>query len=661
MDIVLRERQNDDPEANQCSSSPVSDSASSHKPAATQRILLEKETTDASKETSPPRSGTDSANASPNSATSGTSSSVSIPPKPSASTASGSNSRLPSPLPSKPQALAPNSNASNPETTSSVVNSNSASSAAIVDVSESSAMSQAEGSFLSTIPSSSSSTPTLTRQEKATPTSSLDLPGLAAIAPTGSSKNIDLEAVPASSTPTGAGSAVVVPALNTKPGQEERPSAPPVISSATDAVSRDSTLTSNTVEPQPTESDRLSSVPSNLTTRTTSPPSLSIAPSTSSLVIESTAMPTMSTGAGSSVTNTGEPQLQSSSSSPGPHTGMIVGGVIGGAAALGVIALLLWLWKRRSQRKQQIGQPLTPLSYGPGNTSSEEVISRFAAGRQPWTRFKNFAQGWWASNGFGRSSPFTRWENDEKRGETVPLQQPIPVHTRQASLGRRASLDPFSDAHSTEVVRSATTPQHQHQHQHQRLRGILKQPPASASHSRHPSELVPFFATGMARRSRAHSVSGQRAALANNDMPPRIPASRRTSSLTIDPFEDRRNKFRSDPFDLEIDTRMLSTTATSGSSAIFVAPGSNSNTMPQRRDTRASSVYSSGSGSSTSRYTSGVANGGNWGESGLVPVAGPIVAPLVSGGNRLGATDSPTLPQDAKKEKPPNAAVGQAF
>lgn len=660
MNSVLRERQDDVPEANQCSSSPLSGSASLHKPAATQRILLEEETTDASKETSPSRSETDSATSSPNSATSVTSSSVSVPPQSSTSTTSGSNSKSSSPLPSKPQVLAPNSNDSNPETRSSVVNSSSASSASSVDVSESSVTSQIEGSSLSTM-SSSSSTPTSTRQEKATLTSSLDLPGLAAIAPTESSKIIGLEAVPAASTPTTAGPTVLLPAFNTTPGQEESSSSPPVISSATNAVSRASMLTSDTVKPQPTESDRLSSVSSNLTTRTTSPPSLNIAPSMSSLVIDSTAMPTMSPGAGSSVINNGEPQLQSSSSSSVPPTGMIVGGVIGGAAALGVIALLLWLWKRRSQRKQQIGQPLTPLSYGPGNTPSEEVMGRFAAGRQPWTRFKNFAQGWWASKCVGHSSPFTRWDNDEKRGETVPLQQPIPAHTRQASLGRRASLDPFSDAHSTEVVGSVTTPQHRHKLQHQRLRGILKQPAASASHSRHPSESVPFFATGMARRSRAHSLSGQRAAPANNDMPPRIPASRRTSSLTIDPFEDRRNKFRSDPFDLEIDTRMLSTTATVGSSANFVAPGSGSNTMSQPRDTRASSVYSSGSGSSASRYTSGVSNGGNWGESGLVPVAGPIVAPLALDGNRRGATDSPTLPQEAKKDGPPNAMVGQAF
>ncbi len=306
---------------------------------------------------------------------------------------------------------------------------------------------------------------------------------------------------------------------------------------------------------------------------------------------------------------------------------MIIGGAVGGAAALAVIALLFWLWRRRVNKKKELGQPRTPVSERSGGggrplSGGAAATRPFAAGRQASTR----VQGWWASHGVGHGAPLITPEYGEKQPAVV---QPVPARARRASLEQRALQDPFSDAHGSEarnVAAAATTAitPLQQQQQQQRLRGILKQP-APSLHSSHPSDASSIVAAAAARRSRAHSASGQQRASQ------RILASRRTSSLTNDPFEDRRTKFRSDPFDLELDTRMLSS---SSSSSSFSVP---------QRDPRASSVYSARTGTS-SRYTSGMSSA--WG-GGTEPAA--TVAPLAVGGGRSGVNDSPTLPQEPRR------------
>ncbi|KAJ4164151.1 hypothetical protein LMH87_005836 [Akanthomyces muscarius] len=499
--------------------------------------------------------------------------------------------------------------------------------------------------------SSESAAISATSQASSTRGSSIELPGLAAASPPSSSKPIDVEAAPptapsssVSSTSSPANEAADAPASTTTANQDGNTSAPPAATSSTTQLASSSpeppgqstTLPSAIVNPGASDSTVLSSSPSTLMTDISST-STSIAMATSM----SFSVTDPSDTAGSGTNSVGSPsggatptptsrragdiELQTNDGPSGPPTGMIIGGAVGGAAALAMIALLFWLWRRRSNKKRQLGQPRTPLSERPGGGSqlsggAAATAGPFAAGRPASTRAKNPLQGWWAAHGVGNNAPLITPEYGEKQAATV---QPVPARARRASLGQRALQNPFSDAHSTEVrIAAAITPQQQQQQQ-QRLRGILKQPMPTL-HSSHPSDAssVVAAAAGAARRSRAHSASGQRASQ-------RMLASRRTSSLTNDPFEERRTKFRSDPFDLELDTRMLSSSSFSSSA------------IPQK-DPRASSVYSANTGTS-SRYTSGLSS--TWGAEPAVAVA-PLV---VGGGGRSGVSDSPTLPQEPSR------------
>ncbi|KAM3510362.1 hypothetical protein MY11210_005926 [Beauveria gryllotalpidicola] len=287
-------------------------------------------------------------------------------------------------------------------------------------------------------------------------------------------------------------------------------------------------------------------------------------------------------------------QLQNDGDGGGPSMGVIIGGAVGGAAALAILALLVWLWKRQARnRKEDLGRPHSPLAVTAAAGGSHQqapyaVTGPFAAGRQASMRIKNPLQGWWASH-----RPPPRINGGQ------PMRQVAPA---------AAADDPFSDAHATQAQHAAS--------QQQRLRGILKQP-APSLHSSRPSD-ASYSSVAAGRRSRAHSLSGQRAA-----------ATRRASSLTNDPFQDRRNKFRSDPFDLELDTQML---------------------RKSSGHVRASSVYSGGwgGGAPSSRYTSGVSSA--WG-----------AEPTAVGSSRPGPSDSPTLPQQNARGFDGGGFVGQAM
>lgn len=508
------------------------------------------------------------------------------------------------------------------------------------------------------------------------------VPGaVAAISPSKASDTIEVEAAPSTaSAEAGAPSAPsasddAAPAPTATADRDENPSPSVVESSPADAAAPapSSSILSEILNPGATGSDSLSSALSSIITDSTTSSALSMATSISFTLTESDPasstdtdeLPAVSAPTGPSrgtPGGSGEPELQTeTSSSSNPPTGMIIGGAVGGAAALAVIALLFWLWRRHAQNKRGPGQPRTPLSDRPGGQPSEMMrapgaaaLGPLAAGQQQTSEQpRGGLQGWWAARGIGAGpAPLITPQYGEKQSAVMP---PVPARARNQSQGQNEfglppPQNPFSDANAAEAP-SGITPQQQ-QRQQQRLQGILKQPTPSL-HSSNPSESSIMAAMPGGRRSRSHSTSNARASQANGRSGP---ASRRTSSVAGIVFEDRRNKFRSDPFDLELDTKMFSTSSAGGVSGV----GGNPEPVPARIDPRASSVYSSHTAPS-SRYTSGMSS--NWGDGSTV--TGLTVAPLAVGGNsnRPGASDSPTLPSLNPRRNGPgsSAVVGQAF
>ncbi|ATY64733.1 hypothetical protein CCM_01253 [Cordyceps militaris CM01] len=446
---------------------------------------------------------------------------------------------------------------------------------------------------------------------------SLQLPGLAAANPPGFSKPIEVEAAPSTTSPPvrnpPAGEAAAQPVAqpeSANPAEEDEDSGEPPAGALapTQSSGQDKALPSEILNPGgASDPADLSSAPSTLTTDISSAPSR-IAVTTSvtsdnpasSGPASDIAAPTVTNSVGSAAPTKTPPgsnlQLQTNHGGSGPPMGMIIGAAVGGAAALAILALLIWMWRRRANKKKELGRPLTPLT-SPGHQPADAAEGPFAAGRQASTRAaRHPLHGWWTSHGVNHDgAPAIPPEHGEKQPSTNLLDE-----------------NPFSDTHSTEAQRTAPilTP-----HQ-QQLRGILKQPAGAMLHSRHPSNAPSIGAAGAGQRSRAHSISDQRGRPPSQPQQQRPAASRRTSSLTQDPFDERRTKFRSDPFDLELDTRMLSSSSSSQRSG----------------DARASSVYSAGT-SSSSRYTSGVSSTA-WTAEHAAP----------GGGGRPGASDSPTLP-----------------
>ncbi|KAM3430153.1 hypothetical protein MY4824_007836 [Beauveria thailandica] len=462
----------------------------------------------------------------------------------------------------------------------------------------------AADSSLPTTAAASTSTDTAAVSSKPSSSASIRLPDSAAAELPSSSPPLDLAAAPSTTTaapaPSSASSASE-PAATAEKDQNTSP--PPAVGVPSSSTALPSQIIST--------ADGLAAMPDTLPTDTNTPsiPSSTANPATSASSLSvtqssDTAAPTTNKGVvgipgggvAAAPTPSNDLQLQNDGDGGGPSMGVIIGGAVGGAAALAILALLVWLWRRRARNRKDLGRPHTPLAAAAAAAASSHhqppcaITGPFAAGRQASMRIRNPLQGWWASHG-----PPPRINGDQ------PMQQVAPA----------AADDPFSDAHATQAQQAAS--------QQQRLRGILKQP-APSLHSSHPSD-ASYSSVAAGRRSRAHSLSGQRAAAT-------AAAARRASSLTNDPFQDRRNKFRSDPFDLELDTQML------GQSSGHI---------------RASSVYSGGwgGGAPSSRYTSGVSSA--WG-------AEPMAV-----GSRPGASDSPTLPQQNARGFEGGGFVGQAM
>lgn len=74
-------------------------------------------------------------------------------------------------------------------------------------------------------------------------------------------------------------------------------------------------------------------------------------------------------------------------SNHGPRSAAVAGGVIGGLAAAGLLAFLVWFWKRRTQRRRStLLTPLSPLSVNPSFGKEGEgayIIQRGSIGPTP--------------------------------------------------------------------------------------------------------------------------------------------------------------------------------------------------------------------------------------------------------------------------------------
>ncbi|KAL7814763.1 hypothetical protein V8C26DRAFT_136588 [Trichoderma gracile] len=293
---------------------------------------------------------------------------------------------------------------------------------------------------------------------------------------------------------------------------------------------------------------------------------------------------------------TGQPIEDPVGSKASPPTGTIVGGTVGGIAAAALILILLWLWKRRaadggrgSSKESAFTEKGSPKSMVQrlGILTALNAVRR-NVGEKLGSRNVNMDRG---------NSQFLEAAIAEPVIATLPpdplCQHPVtPGNKREFRKGQGISLEPgklnpFSDASSV-------------------MPGTV--PPPSRSSILNPfsddNMVLPRPVSASTRRSRGRSLGG----LGNFQIPrgpPRPHSVHRESVHDLESmdqnresFLERRDKFRSDPFDLELQTNQL------------FPPGI-------AVSTRASSVYSgqfqqNSHDSYTSRYVSG-SSMGDWG------------------------------------------------
>ncbi|PTB62451.1 hypothetical protein BBK36DRAFT_1185403 [Trichoderma citrinoviride] len=280
-------------------------------------------------------------------------------------------------------------------------------------------------------------------------------------------------------------------------------------------------------------------------------------------------------------------------SSSKPPTGTIVGGTVGGIAAVALILILLWLWKRRAADGRQ------GLNKDGGFTEKGSFISmgqklgisttlnaaRRKLGEKLGSRNVNMDRG---------NSQFLEAAITEPINATLPpdplCQHPVAPGNRPREFrnGQGISLEPgklnpFSDANS---LMSVTAP-----------------PPSSLDPFSDDNMVLPPPVSASTRRSRGRSLGGLGSFQVPRG-PPRPHSVHRESVHGLEStgqnresFLQRRDRIRSDPFDLELQPNQL------------IPPGT-------AISTRGSSVYSgqfqqSSRDSYTSRYVSG-SSLGDW-------------------------------------------------
>lgn len=228
------------------------------------------------------------------------------------------------------------------------------------------------------------------------------------------------------------------------------------------------------------------------------------------------ASPGTSSANGANSASSAAIDLGGGNESSGPRTSVVVGASVGSVAAIALIAVLLWIFRRRHMKKLQ-SEPTTPTGFGPSaGRYRHEKQSSVDESRihVPSLDLPSRARGSFAGAGAPRS------RSAERPGAGFG-QARTSMHNRSSSAfsGSNVSENPFTDAYA--VPKKAPA---------QPLRGIMKPPP--------PIPAIP--PRSMARYT-------------NTDIPP-VP------SLTV-PGEDNavapkrlnlpRDKFHSNPFDLE--------------------------------------------------------------------------------------------------------------
>ncbi|KJK92964.1 hypothetical protein H633G_03167 [Metarhizium anisopliae BRIP 53284] len=365
-----------------------------------------------------------------------------------------------------------------------------------------------------------------------------------------------------------------------------------------------------------------------------------------------------------------DPGVSPASSSHGKiqmSTGAIVGISVGSIAFIALIALSIWLCRRRSKKQRvesMLNPPLTRSDRGPktremaalgatksclfqwlpgtgkdltgDNNSESSTIARAIPNMSERTAMPGLLGGDAISN----YPPAQPGYNGHFRGKYSINGANWPE--LGANQGQVDPLNPFSDRNAVE------------------LSGQPPSLPPLALFFDMPGEYQsrPMPSTGPAksRQSRGRSLSlSVRASQypAAQPLESRPHSVHRESVQSIDSFTTRRNKFRSDPFDLEeIESRLLS-----GQSQVPEMP----------RRTVTSSKYSSGAGSaSSSRYTSGISVS-DWSLMNATRTTGPSApAPankLVSWDNLSSVDDfrPGNRRQPSKDKKNPGVVFGQAL
>ncbi|KAL6692716.1 hypothetical protein J3F84DRAFT_382082 [Trichoderma pleuroticola] len=297
------------------------------------------------------------------------------------------------------------------------------------------------------------------------------------------------------------------------------------------------------------------------------------------------------------------------SSSSRPSTGTIVGGTIGGIAAAAVIVILLWFWRRRvardglgSSKAYTEKDSSTPMAQRLGISTTLSAVKQ-NIGEKFAPRNVNMDRG---------NSQFLEADTVQPRSVAPGRNKGAPNPLSAAGgnpkpkghkLGPGLSFDfgrrfnPFSDANA---LMSGTVPPSS---------SVLVNPFSD------DNMVLPPPVSAPNRRSRGRSLGGIRSFHAPT-VPARPHSVHRESLQSNGSFNQRRDKFRSDPFDLEIESRL--------------APPANGT------PSRSSSVYSSQMqqnphDSYTSKYASG-SSLGDWTAGGDVGAGGPA-----------GRRDSPTI------------------
>lgn len=357
------------------------------------------------------------------------------------------------------------------------------------------------------------------------------------------------------------------------------------------------------------------------------------------------------TGVGSP--NTGTSSNTSDGLESKPRTAVIVGGAVGAIAAVTLIVFLLWFWRKRVIRNRR-GSLLTPLTDSPnmekrgegmlqvntdsGNTPSgiqqltamlnvvrpgktvESATGPRGAGINMNRGNSQFLEAatlersngpQYSSKAILANESFQSWPSKVlQQGHLNAAKGQPPQYEafavsgivgKNASLGsqgyrngldslqqdivaRAGNSNPFSDtnvvANPSSLVGNVNSPK-------------PSNPFADSDWVNQPLAVHP----GPERRTRGQSLSVLRSSQ-SPIVTPRIGSVRRESSQSVDSFAARRNKFRSDQFDLELGNPL--------------APSlSNIAEMPRSHMYRASSKYSMQTShvhrdSYSSRYTSGV-------------------------------------------------------